>query len=168
MRFTLITLFFSVLASTWAGEQPAAPDFSVYRQTEEIMSALEVHTNSASQLRSDSLLVMTEFFDSGYGRIESRVTESGKRCTFSEAQSFARYPSRSGLLSPVELSTLKSAIQKLPATNASPALGRLVILSFRQGTNWVTRTFDSASFPKAMTQVHAHTRVPWARGVTVQ
>ena len=50
-------------------------------------------------------------------------------------------------LSETDLTSLRSAIHDLPAESVSPPIERLIIVSFREGTNWVTRSyrFDLAS-----------------------
>jgi hypothetical protein len=53
-----------------------------------------------------------------------------------------------------DLDKLRLAIRELPMTNSTPPLNRLVIVSFRQGTNWLTRTYDRQALPHAMHRIY--------------
>ena len=52
-----------------------------------------------------------------------------------------------------QLKALPSAIRELPPTNALPSIDDLVIVSFRQGTNWITRTYDKRNLPKPVERI---------------
>jgi len=42
----------------------------------------------------------------------------------------------------------------LPSESAVPPLERTVLVSFRHGTNWVTRTYDFEHQPAALRKLH--------------
>jgi hypothetical protein len=52
-----------------------------------------------------------------------------------------------------QLKALLSAIRVLPPTNALPPIDDLVIVSFRQGTNWITRTYNKRNLPKPVERI---------------
>ncbi len=53
-------------------------------------------------------------------------------------------------LTPVEMEKLSVAIKRMPAEPAPPPIHRAVITSFRSGTNWVTRIYDSERLPESL------------------
>lgn len=56
-------------------------------------------------------------------------------------------------ISEVEFNDINAAIDELPNENVSPPLGRLAIVGFKKGTNWITHTYDRQAFPLAMQKI---------------
>jgi hypothetical protein len=80
------------------------------------------------------------------------------------------YRERGGQLSETDLKTLRAAMRDLPPESVSPPIERLVIVSFRDGTNWVTRSYDTGNLPKSMCPIYdiRRIRTRFVRSFTVQ
>jgi hypothetical protein len=57
-------------------------------------------------------------------------------------------------LSAAALADLRAAIDELPAESASPPLDRNVVVSFKSGTNWLSRIYDFEQQPKALRRIY--------------
>jgi hypothetical protein len=77
-------------------------------------------------------------------------------------------PSTSDELSETQLAAVIAAIGELPHTNALPPIEHLLLVSFQQGTNWVTHSYDRRAPPKAMEKIFQVRRVLWERNFTVR
>jgi hypothetical protein len=62
--------------------------------------------------------------------------------------------SRSTQLSARGLNSLRSAISERPSHSQLPPIGRLVVINFSDGTNWITRSYDSQSLPNAVRKIY--------------
>jgi hypothetical protein len=172
MRLVFILLLSCGLAPALAGDQPTAPDMSSYPQTEAFRRYVNGQTNRAPHVQH--LLTISEFSDAGLVAERYEITEHG-------AQSYESMTIRpegpifgvgGGPIPPkltqTQLGAVASAIHELPPTNALPPIDELVLVSFRQGTNWVTHSYDKRSLPKAMSQIYDIRRARWVRNFTVQ
>jgi hypothetical protein len=150
---TTILLFALAVQIASADDKTSVPDFSHYQQTMQFQLVIRIQTNGASQFNHSSLLLISDF---AYGsdRIVDQysVNENGKGWSMRNVPDWAEQPGKKikQSFSDAELKKLQSAIEKLPAVNVTPPLERLVIVSFKSGTNWVTHTYDRQSLPKAM------------------
>ncbi len=63
---------------------------------------------------------------------------------------------------------MQSVIRQLPPTNALPPIENLGVLNFREGTNWVTRSYDKRSPPKVLDRIREIQRALWVSNFTVQ
>ena len=73
------------------------------------------------------------------------VTEGGQTSNYLDnGDGILNDPHRKQL-SAAALKTLRTAINKLPTTNQYPWLATLVIVSHRDGTNWVTHSYARSS-----------------------
>lgn len=146
-------LFFSAIALAQASD---TPDFSRYPQTDAFRFFLQTQTN-ATQLTHSNLLAITAFV-CGVGdraALNYSVGQDGQEvdCRFVYRWAIQNYHS---IQLPAESMTrLRSAISQLPAHNESPPLDRLMIVSFRDGTNWITKTYDWQAPPEAMRRIDA-------------
>ena len=154
MRYILAILFVLALEPAYAADKVAPPDFSSYPQTESFRFYLSVHTNSAWQLQHTNLLAISAFPHGGAFAIEYSVTDGGREYDCRDVYNWAIQADRQKQLSETNLTALRSAIRELPAASVSPPIERLVIVSFRDGTNWVTRSYDSGTLPKPMRQIY--------------
>jgi hypothetical protein len=82
------------------------------------------------------------------------VTEAGQESDRRNVFSSALQASHWRQLSEAELNTLRSAIDELAVESKSPPVERLVIVTFREGTNWVTRSYDRDALPKSIRQIY--------------
>jgi hypothetical protein len=139
---------------TPAQAQSPAPDFSNYPQTESFRAFLRSQTNAAEHLQRADLLAISAFPKGDGIALQYVVTEAGQESDRRNVFSWALQASHWRPLSEEELNNLRSAIHELPVESKSPPVERLVIVSFREGTNWVTRSYDSDALPKSMRQIY--------------
>jgi len=154
MRYILAILFMLALEPAYAADKVALPDFSSYPQTSSFSAYLSFHTNAAWNLQHTNLLAISAFPQGGAFAIEYSVTDGGSEYDCRNVYNWALQAEHSKQLSETNLTTLRSAIRELPAASVSPPIDRLVIVSFRDGTNWVTRSYDSGSLPKPMRRIY--------------
>ena len=100
------------------------------------------------------LLAISAFPHGGVYAIEYSVTEGGQEYDCRDVYNWAIQADQWKQLSETNLTALRSAIRELPAASVSPPIERLVIVSFRDSTNWVTRSYDSSTLPKPMRQIY--------------
>lgn len=130
---------------------PAPTDYPCYSNVTVFNSLLKFHTNSMSNLQRTNLLKLTIF----YGDVvyhDYCVRENGVNDLYLSDTLGVK----SGPALPVSadgLRTLRSALLALPAKNDSPPAERIFLLSYRDGTNWVTRIFDRENLPKPARQI---------------
>jgi hypothetical protein len=152
MRLIFAILCCFALAPAWAAD-PITPDFSGYPQTLAVRTYVASHTNAA--WHAGRIFAMTEFIDGGrIGRkyeVNGAGQQADEQCSVPIPQTFG-YTIHAPLPE-AQLKALHSAISELPPTNAMPPINDLLIVSFLQGTNWITRTYDRRSLSKAMEQI---------------
>ena len=150
MRYTFVTILHILLLVGFAhgGDKQPVPDFSGYPPLSGFLSCINLHTNAARNLQHTNLLVITEFYRMdriGGDMLQYVVTEGGQMLNyFDNGDGIVNDPRRK-LLSAVALKSLRAALNKLPATNQYPWLATLVIVSHRDGANWVTHSYARSS-----------------------
>lgn len=162
-RFFFAALLGGALACAWAGDEATAPEFSRYPQTDPFQVNLQRQTNAA--VHTYHILAVCEFgsdvawasrFEVGdHGAI--RRLESG----------YFQFK----IVSETELAAVVAAIPALPRTNTYPPLEHLFLVSFHEGTNWVTHSYDKRTPPKAMASIfelRRRSNPTWLRSFTVQ
>jgi len=154
MRYILAILFVLALEPAYAADKVAPPDFSCYPQTQAFRFYLSIHTNSARRFEDKHLLAISAFPQGGAFAIEYSVTEGGSEYDCRNVYNWALQAEHTEQLSETNLTALRAAIRELPAASVSPPIEWLVIVSFRDGTNWVTRSYDSRTLPKPMRQIY--------------
>jgi hypothetical protein len=129
------------------------PDFSHYPQSEPFLSALRYQTNGAAQMGQTNLLAIQSFFSTNTLSTSFYVKQYG----FEENARYLPYAIQAyhaRQLSADSLKDLRSVILELPSHNESPSLDQLVLVSFRDGTNWVTRSYDNQALPTPMLKIY--------------
>jgi hypothetical protein len=145
----------SALQYAPAADTPAAPDFSSYPQTAAFLYFTRGHANASWHLHQrTNLLAISAFHRGDDCALQYFVTESGQESDYRDVYDWAKQASQRKQLSETNLTGLRAALRDLPPQNLSPPIERLVIVSFRDGTNWVTRSYDSIALPKAMRQIY--------------
>jgi len=153
MHYTIAILLLFAIESVHAADKVSAPDFSKYPQTGSFVACTRGHTNAAWHLHQrTNLLAITAYPAGGRCAHQYFVTESGRESDHPNVYSFIQ-GSHSKQLSDTNLTSLRAAIRELPAESVLPPIERLVIVSFREGTNWVTRSYDDDALPKPMRQI---------------
>ena len=141
---TVAILLLFALESVHAADKVSAPDFSKYPQT-------GGQTNAAWHLHQrTNLLAITAYPAGGRCSLHYSVTESGHRNAYTGTIPASHWKQ----LSDTNLTSLRAAIRDLPAESVLPPIERLVIVSFRDGTNWVTRSYDDDALPKPMRRIY--------------
>ena len=154
MHYTIAILLMFALESVHAADQVSAPDFSRYPQTRSFVACTRGHMNAAWHLHQrTNLLAITAQPAGGRCALQYFVTESGQESEHRNVYNGPIQPSRRKQLSQTNLTSLRAAIRELPAERVLPPIERLVIVSFREGTNWVTRSYDDDAHLKPMRQI---------------
>jgi hypothetical protein len=135
-------------------DKVTAPDFSKYPQTESFGYFVSGHTNAAWHLQNTNLLIISTFPSGDRYALQYSVTESGQESDYRDVYNWAIQALHSKQIAETNLTSLRSAIRQLPAESVSPPIERLVVVSFREGTNWNTRSYDSDALPKPMRQIY--------------
>ena len=125
-----------------------APDFSHYPQTEAFKFFSE------RPAADNTLLDITAFYDNDRTALLYMVIEKGEATDVREVYDWAHQDSHRKQLSTTELKNLREVIRQLPAKNTYPPLNRLVIVRFREGTTWTSRSFDSLALPEPMRRIY--------------
>jgi hypothetical protein len=164
MHPVFLILLASSLVSAVAG---GTPDFSGYPHTQWFTSHVDWQTNALRHLPEQHLFWLTEFPCGDGSAFQSFVTENGREHMGFDTE-LAVYGGHDRDLSTDQVAALRSAIQELPPTNATPAIESLTIVSFRQGTNWITRTYDTSQLPIPMARIYNIMGVKWQRAFRVK
>jgi hypothetical protein len=145
---TVAILLLFAIESVHAADKVSAPDFSKYPQT-------GGQTNAAWHLHQrTNLLAITAYPAGGRCALQYFVTESGQASDHRNVYNGPIQSSRRKQLLETNLTSLRAAIRELPAESVLPPIERLVIVSFRDGTNWVTRSYDDDALPKPMRRIY--------------
>lgn len=119
------------------------------------MTVVEEHITVAKNAAPETnLLVITSYLrpkDSTYLRYY--VKTSG-RCLDYRDTGYAIQASNRKQLEAQELQALQGAFRQVPDGCVYPPYERLLIMSYRDGTNWTTRTFDRARLPLAFGKIY--------------
>ncbi len=155
MHYIIAILLMVAVGSVHAADKVSAPDFSKYPQSESFVAFTRGHANAAWHLHQRTNLLAISAFPAGdrYA-LQYFVTESGQESDHRHVWNWAIQASHWKQLSDTNLTSLHAAIRELPSESVLPPIERLVIVSFRDGTNWVTRSYDSNALPKSMRQIY--------------
>ena len=154
MRHLYIFYLIIALAPARADDKRVGRDFSSYPQTEGFRHHVSMNTNQAVHVQQNNILAICAFPKGNSFALEYFVTESGQASDWRNVWDWAIQDSHKKQLPESDLKSLRLAIRELPPESALPAIERLVIVSFRDGTNWVPRSYDSGSLPKPMHQIY--------------
>lgn len=154
MHYTIAILLMFAIEPVHAADKVSAPDFSKYPQTVSFVACMQGHTNAAWHLHQRTNLLAISICPAG-GRcaLQYFVTESGRESDHRNVYNLSIQASHGKQLSDTNLTSLRAAIRDLPAESVLPPIERLVVVSFREGTNWVTRSYDDDALPKPMRQI---------------
>ena len=127
-----------------------------YPRSQAFRMVLQQQTNAAANLQTEGhLLRMTCYY-----KPESRaclryfVKTNGVARNHRYIWSYATQDSHWSQLDSSQLAALRAAIDELPTNSVTPPYERLLIVSFRDGTNWVTRTYDRSAFPPGIGKIY--------------
>jgi hypothetical protein len=134
--------------SAYGGDKQAVPDFSCYPQVRGFLSCVGLHTNAVWNLQHTNLLVVSEFYRMdcvGCDVLQYFVSEGGQVLDYHDNGDGTTNEVRRTQLSIADLKKLRLALSELPVTNQYPWLSTLVIVSHRDGTNWITHSYARSS-----------------------
>lgn len=144
----------SALFLTTAAEPPPFPDLSGYDLDPTFaMYWLAPHRHNGGGLRHkkwEPLLALTTFHENCV--LEYFTGPQGENYSHRNT-GMAMQNTQGKELKPQDITRLRGLFKELPATNAQPVLNRLVLLSYRDGTNWITRAFDNGDRPKPLQEI---------------
>jgi len=144
----------SAPSSAAASVKAIVPDFSGYKQTDSFKDYLGFNTSATLNLQRANLLVVSAF-PNGYSFAdEYSVSQTGREFSARVVYNWATQAATWKQLSEADLKSLRSAIHGLPSESTLPPIERLVIVSFADGSVWVTRAYDSSALPQAMRQIY--------------
>jgi hypothetical protein len=166
MRSILCVLF--AVGLEWAmASDGAAPDFRNYPRSQWFTSHVYQQTNAFEHLPAEDLVWLTEFPCGDGSAFQAYVDWNGREHMGFYTE-FAMYGGHDRYLSTNEVQALRSALHRLPLTNASPPIENLGVVSFREGTNWITRTFEADYLSVPMSEVYRIMEFRWQRRTRVK
>lgn len=144
-----------VLLALAAQNSTVIPDFSRYTQSEAFQYFVRMQTDAEHHSRESNLLAISEFSMGRNIALQYTVKQGGLAINTRHVHNWALQASGRKQLSSADLNNLLSAIRELPSENTiPPVFERLVIVSFREGSNWVTRSYDALALPPAMRRIY--------------
>ncbi len=150
-RCALVSTLF--LASAIAAEPPSFPDLSGYNFTDTFSQYwLAPHRNGgiATRHKWEPLMALTTFHEGM--ALEYFTGPKGENYSVRNVGT-AKQNTQGKELKAEDVTRLQALLKELPATNTLPERHRLVLLSHRDGTNWITRAFDNGDRPKALQEI---------------
>jgi hypothetical protein len=156
MRIAHPIILFLALAIkiTRADDTTLPPDFSKYPQTDAFKAFISNQTNAVGNLARTNLLTMVCFLGSDKVGLEYTVNENGQESDVRDVYNWAYQASHWKQLSDDQIKDLHSAIKALPTKNVLPPIRQLVVVSFKDSTNWITRSYDQTNLPTAMRKIY--------------
>jgi hypothetical protein len=151
---TIILLFALTVQLVRADDKISAPDFSNYSQTEAFRFFIGAQTNASLNLQHSNMLTMVSFMGGDRVGLMYSVNELGQEFDVRFVYDWAAQASHSKQLTNDQIKDLRSAIKELPAKSILPPIGQLVVVSFKENTNWVTRSYDQTNLPTAMQKIY--------------
>ena len=148
MRYVLVFIvsLFQVSSVTLAADTESPPH-ELSKECPPVLGFLHCinqHTNAARNFQQTNFLVVTEFYRMdrlGGDMLRYVVAEDGQTINSIDDGSGAVGDPHRKQLSKSELMHLRSTVDKLSKTNQYPWLSSLLIVSHRDGTNWVTHCY---------------------------
>jgi hypothetical protein len=174
MRLVFVLFLSCGVAPALAGDPSKAPAMSTYPRSALFRNYVDGQMNGTQHVQH--LLVISEFGDAGLTAKSYVLPKDGKQYYRTVSLS---PPAKLGppileggsqftpSLDETELSAMASAIHEMPATNALPPVDDLVLVSFHQGTNWVTHSYDKRALPKVIGQIYVIRQDRFTRNFTV-
>ncbi len=99
------------------------------------------------------LLVISWFLDRGITALRYTVTTDGRSEDVRHVYNNAYQDHHTKSLTEKHLTTLKELVTTLPQSKAVPPIGRTVHVSFQDGKQWRTETYDATALPEKLEQI---------------
>jgi hypothetical protein len=107
-----------------------------------------------TQNRTAVVAISTLLDDAGAAELKS-VAPNGREWFVRDVVDWAMQNFGQRQLTAQQLEQLQQAVHDLPGQNSYPDVGHLVIVSFRDGTHWITRCYDQRNPPDALKRIEA-------------
>jgi hypothetical protein len=157
MRIIRTGILFLALTGQFgcAEDKISSPDFSSYPQTEAFQAFICNQTNANWNLvQQSNILTIASFLRADSVALQYSINETGHEFDVRNVYNFALEAAHRKQLDKNQLKELRSTIKKLPAENILPPIKRLVVVSFKDSANWVTRSYDRTNLPPAMHKIY--------------
>ncbi|HWE97193.1 MAG TPA: hypothetical protein VG269_24755 [Tepidisphaeraceae bacterium] len=134
-------------------------DLSEYPRTEAFSSYTGDHLGQATSMEDRSVgvddrqFVMTWFSGGDRAAIRYLVSDKGLAVNYRDVYNWARQDQHGRQLTPQALTELHNIVHALPASQGRPPVGHLVLISARDGRDWVTRGYDARRVPPQVEQL---------------
>jgi len=114
---------------------------------------LRAHFDKRANLASGRVMYATWF--PGGPRIpnECEINAEGQACCYRSVYNWAAQNSRTAQLTREEIKEVQKSLHELPETPGSPPVANMLILSFRDGENWITRYYDRLKLPDGIKRI---------------
>jgi hypothetical protein len=142
--------------SSFVSEAYAEHQGDGYPRSRAFRMVLQQQTNAAANLQTEGHLLRMTCYYKPESPVCLRyfVKTNGVARNHRYIWSYATQDSHWSQLDSSQLAGLRSAIDELPTNSVTPPYHRLLIVSYRDGTNWVTRTYDRSAFPPAIGKIY--------------
>jgi hypothetical protein len=147
----IILILFVVWFITPPSELPRAP-WGMRSGKEEAFQMLVGRHTGGTKRNQNELLRISVFTHPSVARQYS-VLESGEEFDAREVWNWATQDTVIRQLTPADLQEIRKAASQLPTTNDDPPVEQLVVISFWDGTRWLTRSYDTESLPSEMQSI---------------
>jgi hypothetical protein len=132
-----------------ADDKVSVPDFNHYPQTVSFKKFVAEQTDSKWHLERGHFLAITFFPHGDYFARREFITEDGLDL-WAGITGDGSASGSSSILSKIDLRNIRAAVEQIPNTNSLPPIERLVFVSFKDGTNWITHACDKSNLPPAV------------------
>ena len=152
-------------------DRPAAALLADYPPSPALRATLEAHGEGGSGRPRDHLL-MTTWFTAPDARVGmwSTVDTAGHLTTYRFVHDWAVQDTQRADLTEIQLADVRTAIAQLPRPRSHQPLpiDRLLLVSFRQDGQWITRPYDRGKPPDVIVKLFETTGAPLAPEVPQQ
>ena len=103
---------------------------------------------------TNDILRISSFTHSSTVR-QYHVSSSGDESDVTEIWNWSTRGGRIRKLEPANMAQLQQLLAALPGATGEPAVERLIVVSFKDGKRWRTRSYDRASMPDPLKSIFA-------------
>ena len=114
---------------------------------------LRAHFDKRANLADGRVMYATWFPGSPRIAIECEINAKGQACCYRSVYNWAAQDSHTIQLTGEEIKEVKESLNELPEPLGSPPVANMLILSFRDGENWITRYYDRLNLPDGIKRI---------------
>jgi len=164
MKKALLLLFIVAIQTlAFADDETIPSDFvSHYQQMDGFKHLILWNTHDKTDLNMGfnaasgdhpNLIKISSFLGSGMA-LEYSVSQKGEETDVQNVYGRAFHGAHWNQLSETDLTKLRLVLKDLPSENVYPPIEHLVVVSFREDKNWITRSYDRDKLPQAVSQIY--------------